>query len=133
VVTVINPAVEVSTRTFQVEIQVVNDKPGLKPGSFAKAVIAVSEDPHAQTVPLAAMVRYAGVIKLFLFENGTAREVQFTPGVQNSEWVEVARPELPENSQVITSGQYALAEGTAVRIRPQRKPEDSPATAQTAP
>lgn len=116
-VTMINPSVDARTRAFQVEVQVANDRPGLKPGGFAKAVIEVGEDPEARTVPLAAMVRYAGVIKLFVVEQGTTREVQFTPGVQTSEWVEVAHPKLPRETVVVTSGQFALADGSQVNLR----------------
>jgi len=119
-VTMINPAVDRQTRTFQVEVQILNDRPGLKPGGFAKAVIEVSEDLEARTVPLSAMVRYAGVIKLFLAENGQAREVQFVPGVQTSEWVEVAQPKIPRDAMIITSGQHHLAEGAAIHVRPKQ-------------
>jgi len=116
-VTMINPAVETKTRTFQVEVQVLNDRPGLKPGGFAKAVIEVGEDLQARTIPLSAMVRYAGVIKLFTAENGVCHEVQFTPGIQTSEWIEVASPQLPQDAVVVTSGQFNLAEGTEINIR----------------
>lgn len=116
-VTMINPSVDMKTRTFQVEVQVLNDRAGLKPGGFAKAIIEVSEDPEARTVPLAAMIRYAGVIKLFVAENGQAREIQFVPGVQTSEWVEVAQPRIAKDALIITSGQYNLAEGTKIQIR----------------
>ncbi|SFI16059.1 RND family efflux transporter, MFP subunit [Planctomicrobium piriforme] len=130
VVTVIHPSVDTGTRTFQVEIQVANDSPALRPGSFAKAVIEVREDPEARTVPLSAMVRYAGVIKLFLIENGRATEVQFTPGIQTSEWVEIAGPVLPRDCQVVTSGQFNLATGTLVTIRETGPKGDAAATAE---
>ncbi|WP_437186057.1 efflux RND transporter periplasmic adaptor subunit [Planctomicrobium sp. SH668] len=116
-VTMINPGVETRNRAFQVEIQVKNDHAGLKPGAFAKAVIEVENDPEARTVPLSAMIRYAGVMKLFLIENGKAREVQFTPGKQTDDWIEVASPKLPPDAVVATSGQFNLSEGAEVRIR----------------
>jgi len=127
-VTMINPAVDTKTRTFQVEVQVVNNRPGLKPGGFAKAVIEISEDPEARTVPLAAMIRYAGVIKLFTMAHGQAHEVQFVPGVQTSEWVEVASPRIARDSIVITSGQYNLSEGTKVFLRKDREASSSEET-----
>ncbi|WP_437222919.1 efflux RND transporter periplasmic adaptor subunit [Planctomicrobium sp. SH661] len=123
IVTMINPAVETQTRTFQVEVQVANDRPGLKPGGFAKAVIEVGNDPEARTIPLAAMVRYAGVVKLFVVDQSIAREVQFTPGVQTSEWVEVAKPTLDPGALVVTSGQFSLANGTKIQVRKQLHPE----------
>ncbi len=116
-VTKISPSVDTATRTFQVEIQIPNESGHLKPGGFAKAIIEVSRSEDARTVPLSAMVRYAGVIKLFLMENGVAREVKFQPGIQTTDWVEVAEPEIPTDGIVITSGQFHLAEGTKVELR----------------
>jgi RND family efflux transporter MFP subunit len=116
-VTRINPAVEPTTRTFEVEVQVPNPGCELKPGSFAKAAILTRLDAEAATVPLAALVNFAGVNKVFLVENGRAKEVQVTPGVQTTQWVEITRPALPRNAQVITSGQTALAAQTPVVVR----------------
>jgi len=116
-VTRINPAIDPQTRTFEVEILVPNKQGELKPGGFAKTGILTEIDQRAATVPLEALVHFAGVTKIFLVENGHAKEVQVTLGVQETNWVEIATPKLSENSQVITSGQTAIADGTAVAIR----------------
>jgi RND family efflux transporter MFP subunit len=113
----INPAVDPVTRTFQVEIIVPNVKGELKPGCFAKAVIATRLDSEAATVPLEAPVSFAGVTKVFLLENGRAKEVQVALGVQSTSWVEVVQPKLPPGARVVTSGQSTLADGTPVTIR----------------
>lgn len=125
-VTMINPSVDSKSRTFQVEVQVLNDRPGLKPGGFAKAIIEVGNDPEARTIPVAAMARYAGVTKLFVLEDGKVREVQFVPGVQTSEWIEVAEPRLAADAVVVTSGQFALSTGAAVSIRQPQTAVSSP-------
>ncbi len=117
IVTKISPSIDTKSRTFQVEIQVKNERFQLKPGGFAKAIIETSRDENACTVPLAAMMRYAGVIKLFVVNNDEAREVQFRPGVQTAEWVEVAEPKLNPHDMVITSGQFNLSTGAKVSIR----------------
>lgn len=116
-VTRISPAIDTQTRTFAVEIVVPNDRAELKPGGFAKTAILTEVDPQAPTVPLEAPIQVAGVTKLFLVEDGKAREVQVTLGVQGDHWVEIAAPKLPEGAQVVTSGQSAIAEGTAVAVR----------------
>ncbi|MFL5342934.1 MAG: efflux RND transporter periplasmic adaptor subunit [Gemmataceae bacterium] len=113
----INPTVDSVTRTFEVEIEVPNDRRQLKSGSFAKAAIQTRVDDGAVTVPLKAVVNYAGVTKIFLIENGKAKEVQVTLGVQSVDWVEIRTPALPNGAMVVTSGQSALADGTAVQIR----------------
>jgi membrane fusion protein, multidrug efflux system len=116
-VTRINPAVDPKTRAFEVEVLVPNKQGELKPGGFAKAAILTTVDDHAATVPLEALVHFAGVTKIFLVVDGRAKEVQVTSGVQDTQWVEIASPALPEGAQVVTSGQTAIAEGTPVAIR----------------
>ncbi len=116
-VTLINPSVDSATRTFEVEIQVANENGALKPGSFAKATIETYRQEDTPTVPLAAVVNFAGVTKVFLVENGQAREVLITPGVQTQEWVEIAQPALPRNAIVVTSGQSHLSADMPVVVR----------------
>ncbi|HEX3724770.1 MAG TPA: efflux RND transporter periplasmic adaptor subunit [Pirellulales bacterium] len=116
-VTRINPAVDPKTRTFEVEILVPNMQGELKPGGFAKAGILTAVDDHAAIVPLESLVQFAGVTKIFLVRDGRAQEVQVTLGMQGNEWVEIASPSLAEGSQVITSGQSAIATGTPLVIR----------------
>jgi RND family efflux transporter MFP subunit len=126
-VTRINPAVDPQTRTFEVEILVPNERAELKPGGFAKTAILTEVDERSPTVPLTAPVHVAGVTKIFLVEGGHAKEVQVTLGVQGTDWVEISSPALPANAQVVTSGQTALADRTAVAIR-----SASPSTVQPA-
>jgi hypothetical protein len=68
-------------------------------------------------VPLEAPVHLAGVTKIFLVEGGKAKEVQVTLGVQGNHWVEIASPKLSSDALVVTSGQTAIADGTAVAVR----------------
>ena len=116
-VTRIYPTVEPATRTFQVEIQVPNPNGELKPGSFAKAAILTRVDPDATTVPLSAVIQFAGITKIFLDENGRAKEVPVTLGTQTTDWVEITKPQLPRDAHVITSGQSVIADGTDVNVR----------------
>jgi RND family efflux transporter MFP subunit len=116
-VTRINPAIDPQTRTFEVEILVPNSQGELKPGGFAKTAIVTGLDEHAATVPLESLVSFAGVSKIFLVVDGYAKEVPVTLGVQGTEWVEIASPALGENALVVTSGQTAIADGTAVAVR----------------
>jgi len=125
VVTLINPAVDSKTRTFNVEVQVANVAGRLKPGSFAKATIHTTQSADTATVPLSALVSFAGVTKVFLSEGGQAREVLVEPGLQTRDWVEIVNPPLPREAMVITSGQSVLAHQMAVTIRGEPKAESS--------
>ena len=116
VVARIGPAVDPETRTFQLEAEVPNKNGVLKTGGFAKARVAI-ESTTAQTVPVAALVTFAGVHKIFLVEAEQVKEVHVTLGQQTGEWIEIATPKLPEGTVVVTSGQSKLADGSTIRIR----------------
>ena len=116
-VTRVHPAVDTTTRTFEVEIQVPNPTGELKSGSFAKASIQTRLDPNVATVPLTALVNFAGINKVFLADTGRAKAVPVTVGLQTTEWIEVSAPALPRGAQVITTGHSALASEAPVRLR----------------
>jgi RND family efflux transporter MFP subunit len=114
----INPTVDPVNRTFQVEIEVPNSKGQLKPGGFAKAAILTRLDSEVATVPLEALTAFAGITKVFVVEDGRAKELRVELGVQNTEWVEIiTSTRLPHDAQVITSGQTAIAADTPVAVR----------------
>ena len=64
-----------SSRTFQVETLVPNERGLLRPGGFAKASIITDAEAKAAVVPIESIVRFAGVTKLFIVENGKARSI----------------------------------------------------------
>ncbi len=113
----ISPSIDRATRTFLVEVEVPNRDGALKPGGFAKANISISTTDRATTIPISGLYSFAGINKLFLIEQGVAREVKVTIGEQTDSWVEIASPQLPPDALVITSGQRMLSDGKAVTIR----------------
>jgi RND family efflux transporter MFP subunit len=117
----INPAIDAASRTFQVETLVPNRRGLLRPGGFAKASILIDNKSEARVVPVESVVKYAGVTKVFVVENGKARPVNVETGLEGPGWVEVIG-EIPGNAQVVTTGQTQLADGTAVTVR-QPEPE----------
>ena len=127
----VNPAIDSLTRTFQVEAIVQNDDGSLRPGGFAKAIILTGSDAQAVTVPIESVVRFAGVTKIFVVENGkTAREVKIETAIENPEehWVEILDPlgerlSLAEGSPVVTTGQTQLADGSKVVVK--ESPKDA--------
>ncbi|QDV33525.1 efflux RND transporter periplasmic adaptor subunit [Tautonia plasticadhaerens] len=125
----INPSVDPVSRTFEVEAEVPNPDLTLHPGSFAKARIITVRESEATLVPIEAIVRFAGVVKLFLLETGPdgyqARELAIETGAERDGLVEVLGG-LPEDAVVITSGQTRLADRTPVVIRPGLAEDESP-------
>jgi RND family efflux transporter MFP subunit len=115
----INPAVDATSRTFQVEVAVPNNRGLLRPGGFAKAAIVTNREATAAVVPIESVVKFAGVTKLFVVDGNKARAINVQTGLEGEGWVEV-KGDLPREAQVVTTGQTQLADQTEVSIR---KPE----------
>lgn len=125
------------SRNFEVEIRVPNPAEPvqkLKPGTFAKAEILTGIADRAVLVPQEAIITFAGVTKLFVWEGsgetGTAAEVQVALGVGREyprpdgtveRWVEVrplaGKRFVKPGETVITSGTGRIAEGSKVQLR----------------
>ncbi len=121
----INPSVDPVSRTFQVETHVPNDRRLLRAGGFAKATIITDSAAEAAVAPTESIIRFAGVTKLFLVENGRARSVSdIVTGTEGPGWIEVTSKSLPTSAQVVITGQSQLADGTAVVIRTPEPPSD---------
>jgi len=113
----VSPAVDRSTRTFLVEVEVSNEKGLCKPGGFAKASILVGVTERATTVPASSVYSFAGIQKIFVLEDDRVREHHVRLGEQSQEWVEIVSPALPSKAHVVTSGQRLLSEGSTVSVR----------------
>lgn len=116
----IYPAVDTVTRAFEIEAHVPNAADSLRPGNFAKVHILTRVQPDVPTVPLTSLVSFAGINKVFLLKDGHAVEVQVVPGLQTTEWVEIASPPVSPGAVVLTSGQSVVADRTPVVVRDQR-------------
>ena len=114
----ISPAVDAVSRTFQVEAIVPNTDGLLHPGGFAKAKIVTRAEAQAVVVPIESVVKYAGVTKIFVVENGKSRAIPVQTGIEGTDWVEVTG-DLPTQGKIVTSGQSMLADGTPVTVRTQ--------------
>jgi multidrug efflux pump subunit AcrA (membrane-fusion protein) len=114
----INPSVDTASRTFQVETQVPNDRRLLRAGGFAKATIITDSSAEAAVAPAEAVIRFAGVTKLFYVEGGKAHSVNdIVTGTEGPGWVEVSSNALPVSALLVVTGQTQLADGTPVVIR----------------
>jgi membrane fusion protein (multidrug efflux system) len=114
----ISPSVDPANRTFQVETLVPNKRGLLRPGGLARASIVIDAHAKGTVVHIEAIVRYAGVTRIFLVDQGKARAVSdVKTGAEGRGWIEVISGQLPPAADVVTTGQTHLADGTPVIVR----------------
>jgi RND family efflux transporter MFP subunit len=116
-ITRIAPALEESTRTLLIEAEVANPDHALKPGFFAHVTINLGRDA-ALLVPIGAVLRYAGVARVFVIDHGVVRAREVTTGNVVGDQVEITGG-LKEGERVATSDVDRLADGTAVTFEGQ--------------
>ena len=116
-ITRIAPALDESSRTLLIEAEVANPTGALKPGFFAHVTMDLGHD-RALFVPSAAVLRYAGVARVFIVEQGVVRAREVTTGSVVGEQTEITGG-LKEGEHVAVSNVDRLADGTAVTAKEQ--------------
>lgn len=110
----INPAIDVRSRTFEVEISVPNTDRRLRAGSFAKLAIEAEHEEGVLLVPRSAVVVFAGVSKVFVVDDGKAVERVVALGQEVDTRVEILRG-LTDADTIVTAPPTELTVGTPVR------------------
>ncbi len=85
----LSPQIDVTTRTLLVEAEVDNQRDLLRPGQFARAAIEIGAPRPCVTVPLAAVVSFAGVEKVFAVRDGVAVERGVRTGRRTATVIEI--------------------------------------------
>ena len=116
-ITRIAPALDESSRTLLIEAEVANPDGALKPGFFAHVTMDLGRD-RALFVPDAAVLRYAGVARVFVVDKGVVRAREVTTGSVVGDQIEITGG-LKEGEHVAVSDVDRLADGTAVVAREQ--------------
>jgi RND family efflux transporter MFP subunit len=107
----IAPAVDVRTKTFEVQSEIEGDTGGIFPGMFAEVTFVVDAKKNVPYLPFAALV---GGDQLW-YVNGAnaAGRMAFTPEYFNDDYFEL--PAKYAGYTFILAGQHFLAEGTQVK------------------
>lgn len=118
----INPQVDSESRAFFIEVNIDNKDGLLRPGAFARGLIATHIQQNVLFVPEQAVVTFAGIRKVFTVADGKAVENQVAIGDRNGGFVEIVSG-MKGAPEVIVSGADKLAGGTAVQVTsPTTKP-----------
>ena len=112
----INPQVDQTSRSFQVEIQIPNADSRLRPGAFARGWVDTKQDADVTFVPAESIIAFAGLKKVFTVKGGKAAEHQVVTGIRRGNLVEITDG-LSGKLEVVTTGASRLANGSAIDVR----------------
>ncbi|MCX7634350.1 MAG: efflux RND transporter periplasmic adaptor subunit [Syntrophales bacterium] len=111
----IYPHVEERTRSIQGEALVSNREGLLKPGLFARVQIYTGDYRDTVVVPITSLLYEGTNVKVFLVENGKAKEQPVKVGQKFGELMEVLDG-LKGGEQLVVVGQNNLAAGVKVNV-----------------
>lgn len=126
IVSRVSPAVDVDSRTFQVEIMFNNHQFNLLPGSFARVQVITGVEPDVLHVPDSAVYSFAGVDKIFGVKDTKAVEYRIRRGSSDGSWTAVRGDKPIDVTQIIDSNLDKLNNGTPVTIEPPPQPASHP-------
>ena len=121
-VTRIVQALNPSTRTMTVEVDIPNPDRALKGGMFARAELLVGVHANALQIPIDAVTRLETDQYVYTVQDGKARKAPVVLGIQSDGLIEIVKG-LTGTEPVIVSGKDLVTDG--VKVDP--KPMDAPA------
>jgi RND family efflux transporter MFP subunit len=118
-------ALDPSTRSLLVELDLPNADHALRPGTFAQLVIGLREIPNALVVPPQAVNSTAKGKSLFIVEEGKAKSVAVHTGITDGRWIEITDG-LKGEEDVVVVGKRQLLDQSPVHASPFQLPEAKP-------
>jgi len=112
----ISEAVDLSTRTMAVEVDIPNSERRLKPGMFASVTIIVNERSNSITVLTQAIMKDAGGFFLYVVNDNMAKRIGVNPGIEQDNRIEILSG-LNGNENIISTGQQFVKDGGQVIIQ----------------
>jgi RND family efflux transporter MFP subunit len=109
-------ALDLSTRSMPVEIDIPNDDHVLKPGMFATVTLITGEHPNAIAVPTMAIQRDDSGSFVFVANNNTARRKRIQLGAEVNANMEILSG-LDVSDSVIVVGQQLVKDSGLINIQ----------------
>ncbi len=110
-------AIDLSTRTLAVEVDVPNPTRELKPGMFANVTLIVDERHDAITVPTIAVMKDDAGSYVYAGASNTARRIRVITGGEQNSRTEILSG-LDGSEDIITTGQQFVRDGGQIVIQP---------------
>lgn len=120
----LEPAIQQNTRTLQLKASTPNPDGTLLPGSFARISLPIATIENAILVPSEAIVPIQNGQKLFVAENGRAREVLVEGSTRTDRDILITSG-LKAGDTVITSGNMSLKKGDQVKVKISNRPSSN--------
>jgi multidrug efflux pump subunit AcrA (membrane-fusion protein) len=114
-ITRISEALNLGSRSAEVEIYSENPRQKLKPGMFAKVEIVLAIHQNAVTVPREAVAELGGTFYAFVIKNRIAQRRDLQIGIIKPEKLEILSGLAPAET-LVTLGWHNLTEGSQVDI-----------------
>jgi membrane fusion protein (multidrug efflux system) len=111
----IEPRIDPSTRTLNIRAMAENRQGHLLPGQFVKVELILESVSNAILVPTEAVIPEQEGKKVFILENGKAKEVFIETGIRTANSLEVLSG-LKANDTLLTTGILQLRPGMDVQI-----------------
>ena len=108
-------ALDPSTRTLRVEVDLPNPDDSLRPGLYAYASVIVDDHPDALTIPASAVIREGDRSLCVVVAGGKANRRPIATGLDDGTNVEVLSG-LSGGESVVKANAGSLADGQAVEI-----------------
>lgn len=122
----IEPEVEIATRTLKMRAVADNSDGTLYPGAYANVVLPLQTVNDALLVPSEALIPVQNGKKIFVAENGKAKEIDVEIGARTGSEVRILKG-LNAGDTVLTYGVMALKNGAPVSIEIEESPNYKPA------
>jgi membrane fusion protein (multidrug efflux system) len=116
-VTRIVQALNPSTRTMTVEVDIPNPDRALKGGMFARVELLVGVHANALQIPIDAVTRLEADQYVYTVQDGKARKVPVEMGIRSNGLIEITKG-LTETDPVIVSGKDLVTDGVKVDAKP---------------
>lgn len=120
----IEPEVELATRTLKMRAIADNMEGKLIPGTFANVFLPLATVKDALLVPTESLIPIQNGKKIFVSENGLAKEVIVETGSRTENSVNVLSGLKPGDT-ILTSGVMMLRNGTPVKVNLVQPTENS--------
>jgi membrane fusion protein, multidrug efflux system len=109
-------AVDLTTRTMPIEVDIPNHSRIIKPGMFATISFIVSERQDALTLSSDDLLKDDNGYFIYISDENKAHQVRITIGSESNSHTEILSG-LSGNEDIITTGQQFVKEGTTLTIQ----------------